>query len=208
MIELLVVIAIMIVLAGLTVSGVVRFIDTGPRLATRSNLKNLKRVVDAQWKEVADKARTDKVNSADPNVRASHVNDKLAQAFPQTFAEALSPPNGVGAWSAYTTYLGGLGVTAAKCPTTPTAAEQAICLMMALQMGPKNTNVTPESLGVTAAKLVPCTLKDGTVIQAYGIVDAWGTPMQFSRTGALPPAPPYVITATGKDKQTYTTSDF
>src|SRR5256885_307282 len=56
LVELLVVLSIIAVLVALTMAGVAKFGETGPRTATRSNLSKILTAINGQWKAVRDKA--------------------------------------------------------------------------------------------------------------------------------------------------------
>jgi len=219
LIELLAVIAILAILAGLTTAAVIRFRNTGPRAATRSNLGSLKAKSDAQWKSVRERAMKENIPSpsrssillqrknagiadwADPEgVRSAYVDFRLRQAFPMDFGEALQP-GGTPPWQPYLDTLNRLGlvglsngalpwqwdstqpnynpyvVPAGRAPTLD--VQRSICLMLALEIGPSNVNVTPEALGTTAALQLRANVASGA--QAYGVVDAWKRPVVFFR---------------------------
>src|ERR1051325_8215208 len=56
LVELLIVIAIIALLAALTTAAVMRFSNTGQRMATTTTLNNIKTPFDAQWNAVRTKA--------------------------------------------------------------------------------------------------------------------------------------------------------
>jgi len=200
LVELLIVIAIIALLAALTTAAVMRFSGTGPRMATVTNLNKIKGAFDTQWNAVRSKAMNDVLpsnflpfaqsvssgwnppiqNLADVRARQVYVELKLAQAFPRSFAEALDPTGGYSSppiWaqphSPYKAYLKSIGITSG----TADAAQQGVCLLMALDKGPSNNQVNEEVLGSTAANRV--TLNNGN--QAWACVDAWGRPLLFAR---------------------------
>jgi len=197
LIELLIVVAIIAVLAALTTAAVFRFRVTGPRLATTTNLNKIKGSFDSQWNAVVSQAKKDTLPAnflayaqwrnpsvtslADPRAQPLYIELKLAQAFPSTFAEALdptggysNPPSWAQAHDSYKKYLKSIGITSGTTDSTQTG----VCLMMALERGPHHTEVTPESLGGTAAKLLTL---DTNPNQAWTCVDGWGQPLLFSR---------------------------
>ena len=211
LIELLVVIAILIVLVGLTTSAVMRFRVTGPRLATKTNLQNIKKQLDSQWSAVLGKADKESIPTAmqaglviatgasgvsDPRVHSAYNQLKLVQAFPVSFGEVMNPPaTFLTPWPAYVRHLASLGVTPANANTIATLdIQQSICLLMILEKGPNNSGITQESLGSTNTKLLTVGTKT-----AYGCVDAFGTPLLFSR-GAGPVLAPLIVSA-GVDMQ-------
>jgi prepilin-type N-terminal cleavage/methylation domain-containing protein len=186
LVELLVVIAIIAVLAGLTTAAVAKFMQVGPRSATRATLNSAKSKVDAQWKAVIDDANRAPLPSgytgAPNQARAQYVQDRLAQAFPQTFAEALAPAGGrLQPFQAYVDYLGGLSGGGQPY-------ESAVCLLMALQRGPQNTGVSADTFGSIA--VTQYTLPNGMNVQ--GLTDGWKSPVSFART-----TNGYTISSTG-----------
>ena len=207
LIELLVAISIIVILMGLTTSAVMSFRKTGPRLATQTKLRDLKSNVNTQWAAVRSKAQAETIQTgnqflvltvagvtsmADPRARAAYVQLKLAQAFPQSFDEIMNDTAANGrlpAWQAYKTLLTGLGVTPANAATiAPANIQAAICLMMAVERGPSNLNISQESLGATGSKSFPVGAK-----YAFGVADAFGSPLTFVR-GVAP-----AITSTNLD---------
>src|SRR5262245_45515951 len=103
LIEILVVIAIIAVLVSLTTAAVGKFMHTGPRLATRATLNTASSKLATQRKAVLDAARTEPLPSG--FTRDQYVQARMAQAFPQTFAQALNPGS-LGPWPGYVDYLG------------------------------------------------------------------------------------------------------
>ena len=203
LVELLVVISIIILMITLTLGAIVKFRDVGPRVATKSNLKSIKAKLDAQWKAVLDKARTDTIPTAvaatlafpvsDPRGRAQYIQLKLEQAFPVSFSEVMTAtPSAVGVWPSYSTYLNDIGVTPGNAATiAPIEVQQAICLLMALRSGPSNPGIDREEIGSTATQYL--TVGPNKV---YGCTDAWNKPVLFTRGGdALTP----VILSAGPD---------
>jgi len=201
--ELLVVISILAILALLSTAVVLNFGNTGPQKATQAQLRSIKSKLDTQWKAVRDKAQEEPIpptllssvqtlagatSPADPRVRAKYIELKLTQAFPQSIAEALNPTP-LAPWAPYKTYLNGLGISAGNATTTPN--EVAMCLLMALEHGPRNT-------GVSADELLTLTMPVSGTIQGRGLVDGWRRPLVFSRNaGSQPPTP--VIMSAGAD---------
>ena len=112
-------------------------------------------------------------------VRAAYNQLRVIQIFPVSFDEVMNPAaNGLlPAWPAYIRYLSSLGVTPANAKTIVTLdIQQSICLLMILEKGEGNTGVKQEDLGSTNTKLLTVSGKT-----AYGCVDAFGTPLLFSR---------------------------
>jgi prepilin-type N-terminal cleavage/methylation domain-containing protein len=218
LIELLVAISIIVILIGLTTSAVMSFRKTGPRLATKAQLQNMKIALDSQWKAVREKARKETMplpvitviknwykfqspsviitSDSDPRVRDKYVELKLIQAFPVSFDELANTQNiqPVGTTPVtnpiplhdnYRTYLSvnAKTLTSANAKViTSNEVQQAVCLMMILQVGPSNSgDITPTSLGTTGARQL--VLRDGTAI--WGCVDAFDGRVE----SAVPPLP-------------------
>jgi prepilin-type N-terminal cleavage/methylation domain-containing protein len=217
-VELLVVLIIVAILMSLGTGAILRFIGAGSQSATQGYLRNLKSKADAQWKAVRDKADKDAYIASDtywstamtlsgattynPSVKAKYIELRLAQAFPQTFGEALNAGTQYGktlaAYAPYKTYLNNLGITAASATTQD--YESAVCLLMALQQGPQNTGLNADELGSGATKMF--TLASGQ--QARGLVDGWGTPLMFTRTpdsAYNQPSLALVIVSAGPDRK-------
>jgi len=219
LVELLVVLTILVLLAALTAAAVLKFKDTGPRVATTSNLSKILANINTQWKAVRDQAAADTMSApanqpfltyvtsqlnltpADPRVRALYVKLKLQQAFPTSFKEALAPGGQTNlAWPPYVRYLGKYQVTAAinfdmppwADPTTDPPKDtldlqQAVCVLMILEVGPKNTQITSDDLRATTVG--PVDLPNNR--SAPAIVDGWRQAVRFTRSygGATDQAP-------------------
>ena len=213
LVELLFVIVIIAVLIALSAAAILKFVDLGPYSATVSNMKKIKGAIDTQWKAIRDKADKEPLptttaelsqlktlagvppttNLADPRLRETYIQLKLAQAFPTDFSEALNPCNVAPAmiatapvkpWSGYVNYLTTLNVTLANAATAATLErQQAICLLMALEHGPSQTGLSADALGTSAVQRYAV-----LTTNAFGCADAWGNPLRFAR-GALVPAP-------------------
>ncbi|MBV9121767.1 MAG: hypothetical protein JO112_00225, partial [Planctomycetes bacterium] len=184
------------VLAALTTAAVMRFSTTGPRWATTSNLSKVLLNINTQWKAVREQAASESKTSAanqpfltqaqnkyagksavDPSVKAEYVRLKLVQAFPTSFAEALAPAGNASlAWPNYVRYLSNLGVTSVN-DTTPLEIQSAVCVLMILEVGPKNTEVGRDELRTTAVGQLK--LANGKTAQ--GIVDGWRHAVLFTR---------------------------
>jgi prepilin-type N-terminal cleavage/methylation domain-containing protein len=211
--EMLMAVAIIAVLMALTAAAIYRFMDTGPYNATVANLSKVQAALDTQWKTVRDKAMKDSLNGidpsrlsvadlADPRARDNYVNTRLAQAFPISFAEALTPsvldnpPQPKAAYPGYETYLrkllnamatpfGTLRTTAQRA--APPHVQQAVCLMMILEVGPGNVGLTADKIEGGMVQRLKTDLPDLTTpdpndkILANGICDGWGRPVLFTR---------------------------
>jgi prepilin-type N-terminal cleavage/methylation domain-containing protein len=211
LIELLVVMAIIAILISLTTAGVMKFMVVGPRNVTRTALRSITNKVNTQWQAVRDKANREPIPTAlvpqiaawaglpvgtganDPRIRPAYVQLRLIQVFPQSIAEALSPPV-LGPWPGYVDFLSsqgvGAGTTAAGAPeaaNTYQANEMAVCLLMALQYGPQGTGVTADTFGTIGTRQLPVG-SNGTLV--VGLIDGWRNPILFSRSPSGQPAPP------------------
>jgi prepilin-type N-terminal cleavage/methylation domain-containing protein len=181
LIEILCVIAILAVLVGLTTAAVAKFMQVGPRAATRTTLNSSKSKLDVQWKSVLDDAKKAPLSSGyagyaanDPRARAQYIQDRLSQAFPQTFAEALSPASGrLPPFQAYLDYLQG------NPGSQP--YESAVCLLMALERGPNPTGVSRDTFGTTASAQYTYTVNNVSVT-VWGLTDGWKAPLNFAKT--------------------------
>jgi prepilin-type N-terminal cleavage/methylation domain-containing protein len=203
LIELLVVIAIIAALLALSAAATIRFIGTQQTNNTKSELSRtqaqLNRLYSAvkdtayknpQWKtEMVPGTSTtvesfilSKLAGTDANAKARalviYVKLKLLQAFPMNFDEAIKPYP-LPPLPAYKLYLNSLGVTG----STKADYESSACLLMALQRAVSNQGVDLADLG------------GGSVVAQYptanatipALVDAWGTPLAFTRapTGSI-----------------------
>lgn len=204
--ELLIAVAIIVLLVALSAGAILRLMGTGPYTATTANMNKLKIALETQWKAITDKARKEALpsnypgNHADPRTRDNYVQEKLRQAFPQSFAEVWTAAPNLGAWSGYVNYLKSLNVDSTNYAsvTTPPEQQQAICLLMALEHGPANTGITADSLGMSAVQRFDVVM--GTLTkQAFGCTDAWGMPLLFARGSNT-----IVLTSMGPDKKANT----
>lgn len=214
LIELLVVVIIIAVLLALTAGAVLRFRDTGPVSATRTNFTKINSYLLKQWGEVRDAADRDSNRdtaylarallkggtAANPEVKKEYVRLKLLQAFPRTFAEALDPApmanqTPLPPWPAYKSYLNGLGITTGN-EGVPDPVQRAICLLMILQRGPKQPRLESDDLATTCVENLSLNPVSGT---AEGIVDGYRQPAVFTHSfnnqfGSL------AILSAGRDK--------
>jgi prepilin-type N-terminal cleavage/methylation domain-containing protein len=202
--ELLITLSVILVIVALSVGAVLKFRDVGPFQATVASMNAIKTAVDTQWKAIADKAKNDPLpssypgNKADPATRENFVKDRLKQAFPMTFQEVFTGTPSIGTWSGYVNFLGTLGVTSGNVGTvtTPVQEQSAICLLMALTVGPSHTVVNADAYSSAA-------VQQFTVLstRTNGFADAWGRALVFSREakGASPnPMVPGILSY-GKD---------
>jgi prepilin-type N-terminal cleavage/methylation domain-containing protein len=188
LIELLVVLAIIGVLLALSGSALFKFIDTQRTANTRAALGQIDSRLEAQWAEVTRKARDEPLpaellKNADflamaggdthdvARARVVYIKLRQRQAFPMTFDEALHPAP-LPPLKPYVAYLGSLGILRSSSGTA--RFESAVCLLMALERSSGGGGIKAEDLGRTASLALP----GG---EARYFVDAWGTPLAFSR---------------------------
>jgi prepilin-type N-terminal cleavage/methylation domain-containing protein len=226
LLELLVVLSIIALLVGLTAGAVMVFRNTGQQTGTAATIRSLNTRLVNQVKAVTDRANRDNLSNgplatvaqqiianypwasstpptpptsvADPRVRAVYISACLAQAFPQTINEALSPSYGLSALPAYTSYLTQYGVTSGFA--SPTDAESSVCLLMIVSVGPGNAAVTSDNY---ISNTRPQMVGPSNNISVPGLVDGWRQPLIFSRNPASPattPPPTFVIVSRGADQ--------
>jgi prepilin-type N-terminal cleavage/methylation domain-containing protein len=236
LIELLVVLAIITLLVALTSAAVMKFIGLQQSNNTYTGLKMLKLKSDTQWQAVTEKASADPSVQASNWIqywmsnnagqlptaaRAAYVQVLQTQAFPQNFYEALNPdPNTpaasgvqIAAWSAYVNFLQSLGVTAATVQppnqVPPGPNEGAICLIMALTIGPNNSGATVDSFGSANVAKIP--IAPNSKVLADGAIDGWGTPLGVQRNATNPATnmvvPSLTLTSAGPDRTLNTADD-
>ncbi len=209
LVELLVVLGIILLLASLTSGAVLKLIGVQQRYNTITGLKMVNAKSNTQWQNVYEKAQNDNSvqesnwiqswQTANPGqlptaARAAYVQTMQVQAFPVSFREALIPDPTYGViqpWPAYQTFLNNLGINTTNLAPTPGPNESAVCLLMALTIGPYNTESSSDSFGSAYIGILPV-VNNAT---AKGFIDGWGSPMGVSRgTSGL------VITSAGPDR--------
>jgi len=186
LIELLVVIAIIAVLAALSTAAVVRFRITAVRSATTTNLTKVYSAMRAQWTANREQAEKEPMNlniSGGTSVpRDQYVKLRLAQVFPMSFQEIFAPTanDPQVALSNYKNYLSSqYGITASNYSSVPADSQRAICALMIITVGPKNSGVTADELGTSAVG--PVDLGATLNTKGPGLVDAWRRPALFTR---------------------------
>jgi prepilin-type N-terminal cleavage/methylation domain-containing protein len=191
LIELIVVMAIIALLLSLTAGAVTRFFGTQQVANTKSlirsldsNLQKQRSAIFAAANEgqpppaaIQTAAGTAATDPGGKRARVLYAKLLLKQAFPMTFAEALSSPlpGVIGPYDPYVKYLTDLGITA---NTPPQPWESSACLLMAMQIGPKNTGVQIENFGTNAISFQPTPNKS----RIRYFVDGWGNPLVFCRS--------------------------
>ena len=192
LVELLVVILIISVLVSLTAVGVFRLMGAQQNANTKSELtrvedeflKIYRAEVDKISKETGPQTNFVLTQAGGDAGRAKviYIKLRLAQTFPQTFAEAISPPAPLQADPYYhsvqnTGVLDLAGYNATNT-TTPQPWESSALLLLALQRGVDGNGVKPEDLGVSSFVHNYPTPNGGTI---QGLVDGWGNPLRFCR---------------------------
>lgn len=196
LIEMLFAVGVILVLILLSAAAIVKFRQTGPYLATTTNLDKLKKLLDTQWQAVLDKAKRDPIDVtpaalgvaslAHPEARANFTSARIAQAFPISFVEVFGPGGACGPWQPYRTYLSSIGVTAANAASFEPDVQQGVCLLMILEKGPQSTGSgARDVLGTSIANVIdinpkrlPAPFPSG---QTFACVDGWNRPVFFSR---------------------------
>src|SRR5579871_526200 len=136
LIELLIVMTIIAVLAALTISASMRFINVAEVRTTETLVHKVHDVFDKHWKAVVAKANQEpyenipativNMGGGDAHrVRVIYVKLRLRQEFPISFAEVTNPP--AGALPGLPTY-----VTAVTGKGGSPEQECSACLLMAL----------------------------------------------------------------------------
>jgi hypothetical protein len=189
LIEILVVIAIIATLMALTVSAVIRFLQTQREKNTQSIIGRIDSTLDKQWRHVISEATKEPIPDAvmnmagnDPKVaRVIYVKLRLKQEFPMGYYEALNP-SPLPPIQDYVTKLNKVGILFANYPpppayTPPTPEETSACLLMAIERNRGGVRLTADDLGLDTVRTNSAGLKM--------LVDNWGTPLLFYRWPTL-----------------------
>lgn len=143
--------------------------------------------------------------------RAAWIVLRQEQAFPRTFAKALTPTALQAPYNNVDLYfqkqLADLGITTSITSSSPAvnnnaALESSILLLMALSRGVGGTSYSADQLG--SSNIRTFTINGGTK-PVPALVDAWGEPYHFafvgstSSNGNLPQLATILVSA-GKDK--------
>lgn len=220
LIEMLVVVAIIVVLISLTTAAVMRFRGVGTGSATKTNMGKIHAKLTDQWRGVTDAANKDALshptnaaysskagaNLADEQTRKNYVLLRQRQAFPTNFNEAFWPdaswkpgaPQATApfAWQGYVKFLGDLGVTPANEATWGTLSpdvQASVCLLMILEVGPKNGGATADDVGSAVTQIQFGTGK------TKAVADAWQRPVLFTRNYNGSATPSLAIVSSGGD---------
>ncbi len=194
LIELLIVLALLATLVALASGAVIRVMESQTRSNTQTALTKVQTALNSQWSRYKDQfwkedaarlypaqwAAVYAIAGNDPaRARVIWVKLRLKQAFPISFAEALSPivlATGVqlNPLPTYVNALGQSGITAADSGL----CESGACLLLALQQSPSGGGVKLEDLGVSSSIKTFTTLNGK---QVSALADGWGTPLLFCR---------------------------
>jgi hypothetical protein len=181
---------IIAILISLSAAAVIRFISVQQVNNTQTTVNKLYSRVNTSYKAYRNKFFAEQIpdpihsyilanlaNPADPNAekraRVIYVKMKYKQMFPINFNEALNPTP-LPPVPTYQAYLAKLGVTG----STGAAYESSACLLMALTQAQGGGGVNAEDLA-GGHSVASFGLPSGQNISAF--VDAWGTPLTFSR---------------------------
>ena len=205
LIEMLVVIAIIAALMALSAAAVIRFMGTQQNNNTKTELNRIQGQLNQVWGVVSQNAqkkpqwKTEMVPGTSTTVESYilsnlagtdanrqsralviYVKLKQRQAFPTNFNEAVNPFP-LSPLPGYKTYLNSVGIPGSSAASAP--YESSACLLMALQRAVSGQGIDAADIG------------GGGVIHQYAaptgtvaaLVDAWGTPLAFSRapTGSI-----------------------
>jgi prepilin-type N-terminal cleavage/methylation domain-containing protein len=201
LVELLVIIAIIAVLVALTAGGIFQVMDSQRKSNTEETLRKLASTLKQQWEEVRRTANSE--NMPDTFVQSQGGGDafrarplwiqaKLAYYFPQTFAEAFTPPNGLPAL--YAKDLQNMGIVQGGT-LQPAGGEGAVLLLLILRRRNGGVAFNEDTLGSHAiGKANP---SGSATQQVPMLIDDWGNPLAFFRSpgGNLEP----VVVSAGRD---------
>jgi len=186
LIELLVVIAIISLLAALIVGATMRVIGVQMQKNTQMLLQKLQPALTAQWQATIDQAQNEKIPDANyPAILAQAGNDpqgarvvwiklRLAQQFPTSFAQAMSPDGGLGliaAEPAYARVLNGVGTIGSPTP------EQGVLLYLVLKNSRRGAAFDPDTL--SPRELATMAVGSPNNITRC-FIDDWKGPLQYS----------------------------
>jgi len=185
LIELLVVIAIIAVMMALTTAAVIRFRETAVRSSTNTSLTKVSSAMRTQWTAVREQAEKEtmdtKISGGASVPRAQYVALRQAQVFPMALQEIFAPGAGDPQvpLSAYVTFLKNeYGITALNYSTVPAESQRAICALMIVQVGSKNSALSADDLGPAVGQVpLGATLNRS----GQGLVDGWRRPVLFTR---------------------------
>ena len=193
--EILVVIAIIAVLASLASWGVIAMVGRQTARNTEATMRVVNKALQDHWRFVIDEAKKDTPSQAVVNLakgpnpmvdldptgaraRVIWIKCRLAEAFPQSYAEIIpNPPVYASGYiptnqrrynSDYVARLANLNVAATNPPT-----QSSACLLIALSVSRGGTSLNEDAIRHAIADT------DGDGIKE--IVDGWKTPLTFIR---------------------------
>ena len=176
LIELLVVIAIIGILAALIVGATMRVIGVQAQKNTQLLVQKVADAVNAQWKATVEQANNEAIPPAvianaggDMMVaRANYINLRLAQQFPQSYAEAINGPGfGIPARPLLCSGDGGGG-------GDPPAVQNAACLWLSLKNSRSGAIFNQDIF-------TPRETMASSRAQCLYLVDDWKQPLGFQR---------------------------
>jgi prepilin-type N-terminal cleavage/methylation domain-containing protein len=186
LVELLVVMLIIIVLVGLTASGIFQVIDGQKQANTEQTIRVLYKALKEQMDRVVKDAQNTPPSPTvlsmagnDPNrAQVLTVKFRLKQEFPQNFAEVFNP-NPLPAKTQYVETLNKLGVTQAGSSTQ--LCEPSVCLLLILGQARSGIDFNQDLLGAGAIQGGSYNDPSNGVVKVKQIVDGWGQPLRFQR---------------------------
>jgi prepilin-type N-terminal cleavage/methylation domain-containing protein len=203
MVELMVVIAIVGVLVALGVGAGYRVLSGMRISATENAMRTIQKVLNEQWEQVIKDANNEEptplvknMAGGDPaRARVLWIKMRLAEAFPQSYAEIKKIVDGGGVYGTQfivnkkyiATYYGLLhdAKVNIQLNAPPGPTESSACLLMALRVSRGRVKLDEANL----AGFIADTNGDGMP----ELVDNWGNPLHFQRffiTAPPPGAPP------------------
>jgi prepilin-type N-terminal cleavage/methylation domain-containing protein len=212
LIELLVVIFLIAILMSLLAGAVIYVMSTSQSRANEANLKKLDTGLMQQWKAVVDQAEEEwrsgslqgytranilalpLINGDPTKGQQAWVAARFAQEFPQNYKEVWSPTATTIVLQPKSAYQKALGGT----QLNPGPEEGGTILLVTLSEGRRGMVFkVEEAVGTTSIRTNYATDKNGKSVTVKTLVDIYGTPLSFVRSGT--PGSPEIISA-GPDK--------
>jgi len=191
LVELLVVIAIIAVLAALSGAGIYLWVGSRYQHNTEETIKTVFKLLQTRQKAVIDSAKTEvdippavvALAGGDmARARVIWIKVRLAEAFPQSYAEVNTTPSIVSRYipagrskSHWAKYQATIGAT----PGGP--GQSSACLLMALK-------TLGSDGGVAVQDQLAFAVNDSDGDGVPELVDAWGKPLIFFRFPPVSPA--------------------
>jgi len=193
LVELLVVIAIIAVLAALSGAGIYLWVGSRYQHNTEETIKTVFKLLQTRQKAVIDSAKTEvdippavvALAGGDmARARVIWIKVRLAEAFPQSYAEVNTTPSIVSRYipagrskSHWAKYQATIGAT----PGGP--GQSSACLLMALK-------TLGSDGGVAVQDQLAFAVNDSDGDGVPELVDAWGKPLLFARFPVVNQAAP------------------